>query len=111
MRQNNETLQLNPDQISQFTSDTPEQSHEGSEKKTIIRSKRNVIASTHDVSGADDGAMGKKISDEEQESAAFPEQNTHRSYDEVNIGKRDQVLRAKDAVFEGRGVIDRLCHR
>ena len=82
----------------------PEQSKESVEKKTLVRSKRTVITSTQDVSGPDDGALGKKIPDEEQVSAAFPGQNTHRTHDEVNIGKRDQVLRAKDAVFEGKGV-------
>jgi hypothetical protein len=48
--------------------------------------------------------MEQKFHDEEQVSATFPEQNTRRTHDEVNIGKRDQVLRAKDAVFEGKGV-------
>jgi hypothetical protein len=83
----------------------PEPSQESVERKTIIRSKRSLIVSTPDSSGADDESpVEKKFPDKEKVNAALSERKIHGSNDGMNIGIRDQIFRAKDAVFEGKGV-------
>jgi tubulin-like protein CetZ len=84
---------------------TFEPAHESVEKKTVIRSKRSLIVSTQETPGADgDSLAEKKVPGKENVPPAFSDRNIHGSDNEVNIGIRDQVFRAKDAVFEGKGV-------
>jgi len=72
-------------------------------KKTIIRSKRSQIKGHEDLQENDDN----KIFEDETTETTIPDSpgnSRSGSDDGMTIGIRNQTFRAKDAVFEGKGV-------